>query len=128
MNNNNGAFITKEYLREHKDEIFVFGDNNLRYGKGGSAKLRDESNTYGFITKKAPNNNEESFYKRGEYEFVYQEERNKLMSEIKNNSDKLFLISKVGAGLANRYGIFEDVIEKNIKKDLESFRNVKFLW
>lgn len=50
------------------------------------------------------------------------------MSEIKNNSDKLFLISKVGAGLANRYGIFEDVIEKNIKKDLESFRNVKFLW
>ena len=44
--------ITQKYLREHSNEIFVFGDNILRKGHGGAAALRNEPNTYGFITKK----------------------------------------------------------------------------
>jgi len=48
--------MTKEYLRAHPEVIFVFGDNLIHRGKGGAAKLRDEPNTYGFITKKYPNN------------------------------------------------------------------------
>lgn len=120
--------ITKQYLRRHPNHVFVFGDNNLRRGKGGAAYLRDELNTYGFITKKKPNNFDSSFYTVDEYIKVYKEEINKLISEIKEYDDRIYLISKLGAGLANKYRIFEEVIEKNIKEDLKNFNNVKFLW
>jgi hypothetical protein len=136
--------ITAEYLRSHPNEIFVFGDNNLRKGKGGAAFLRDEKNVYGFITKKYPSNDDDSFYRPDEYENIYWEEIQKLRNHIlifngrfmvdKNENIidtkeiyKIFLISKLGAGRANRYHIFEEVIEPNIKKDLD-YENVKFLW
>jgi hypothetical protein len=34
-------YITKKYLENHPNHIFVFGDNSLRQGKGGAASLRD---------------------------------------------------------------------------------------
>ena len=57
------------------------------------------------------------------------EERNeKLKKVITENPDKTYLISKLGAGLANRYMIFETIIGPNIKKELLHFKNVRFLW
>lgn len=53
--------ITKYWLKKHLECIFVFGDNLIREGYGGAAILRDEPNTYGFITKKYPDNKNESF-------------------------------------------------------------------
>lgn len=47
---------------------------------------------------------------------------------MEHNRDVEFLISKLGAGLANKYGIFEEVIEPHIKADLSDFENVRFLW
>lgn len=120
--------VTKEYLKEHPNEIFVFGDNLIRKGKEGAAIHRDESNTYGFITKKYPHNRDSDFYKPGKYEDRYILEIWKLQKKIKANPDKIFLISKLGAGLANRFGIFEQVIEPHIKEILGQFSNVKFLW
>jgi len=121
-------FITEKYLNDHPDEIFVFGDNVLRVGKGGAAILRDHPQSYGFITKKKPTNEDNAFYMPMEYVEVYCEEIKKLEEVIKNNKDKTFLISKLGAGLANRFGIWEDVIEHFIKNDLDEYDNVKFLW
>jgi hypothetical protein len=120
--------ITKEYLRQNPDHVFVFGDNIARRGKGGAAILRDESNTYGFITKEFPNNSTGSFYTINEYRRIYKYEIFKLKVELHSNSDKLYLISKLGAGLANKFHIFEEIIELNIKNDLKDFKNVKFLW
>jgi len=120
--------ITREYLISHPDHIFVFGDNLLRKGKGGAAILRDEPNTYGFITKKYPDNNDKSFYTPDEYYDVYQKQIDALRGLMMANSEKVFLISKLGAGLANRYSIFEKIIEPNIRKDLSMFDNKKFLW
>jgi hypothetical protein len=120
--------ITKEYLQKHPNEIFVFGDNIIRKGYNGAAKLRDEKNAYGFITKKYPDNNDISFYTPDEYKDVYFDEIKKLKSVIELHQDKLFLISKLGSGLANRYRIFESVIEPNIMRDLSKFDNVEFLW
>jgi hypothetical protein len=48
--------IAREYLRSHPDHVFVFGDNLLGRGLGGAAALRREPNTFGFITKKRPDN------------------------------------------------------------------------
>jgi hypothetical protein len=120
--------ITKEYLREHPDHVFVFGDNLLRQGKGGAATLRDEPNTYGFITKKAPNNKDESFYRPDEYVPVFAKEVLKLGMEMVLNPEKTYLISKLGAGLANKYGIWEKILEPQLKVAFEFYPNVRFLW
>jgi hypothetical protein len=121
--------ITKSYLRENPDVIFVFGDNTSRTGFGGAAKLRNEPNTYGFITKKRPTRNPEDYYTVEEYgSKVYPVEAKKLRREMIIRHNKTFLISKLGAGLANKFGIFEKVIKPNIREDIKGLPNVKFLW
>lgn len=119
--------ITAEYLRAHPDHIFVFGDNTIRKGKGGAATLRDEPNTWGFITKKLPNNHDDSFYRPADYQKVFHEERQKLIDEIVNHPERTYLISKLGAGLANRYRIWEEVIRPGLVV-LGYFKNVVFLF
>ena len=107
-------YVTEKFLRDNPNVIFVFGDNTIRKGKGGAAKLRGEPNTHGFITKKYPNNNDESFYHVEEYIKVFGDELDLLTDKIKSNPDKTYLISKLGSGLANRYNIYESVVEPNI--------------
>lgn len=119
--------ITKEYLRAHPDHIFVFGDNLLRKGRGGAAILRDEPNARGFITKKAPNNEDESFYRPGEYSLVFRKELYDLSWEIFDHPDRTYLITPLGAGLANRYNIWEKVIKPGLET-IRAFPNVVFLW
>ena len=120
--------ITREYLEQHPDEIFVFVDNLFHYGKGGAAALRDLPNTYGFVTKYRPCNEDGCFYTTTDYRQIYNSQIILLKAAIKHNPDKVFLISKVGSGLANRYGIFECIIEPNMKYDLRGLENVRFLW
>ena len=120
--------IDEKFLRDNPDHIFVFGDNRLRTGKGGAAKLRDEPNVYGFITKKFPNNRELSFYKPQEYHEVFEREMQKLIDTIERNSDKIYMVSKLGAGLANKYYIWEKVIEPQLKSLLSKYSNVMFLF
>jgi hypothetical protein len=55
-------------IKNNPKKIFVFGDNNLRYGKGGQAIIRDLPNTIGLRTKKAPNNQLSSFYSDSDLE------------------------------------------------------------
>lgn len=119
--------ITKKFLKENSDCIFVFGDNSLRIGYGGAAALRDEPNAYGFITKKAPNNLDASFYKPEEYEEIFYQELMKLCDLIENNTKKKFLISKLGSGLANRFGIWEQIILPKLEL-LRGEPNVELLW
>jgi len=105
-------YVEAEFLRSNPDVVFVFGDNLLRKGKGGAAKLRDEPNAYGFITKKYPNWKDDSFYRPEEYLPIFREELNKLNRELFDNvGRKVFLITKLGAGLANKYNIYEEVIK-----------------
>ena len=120
--------ITRKYLIDNPNHIFVFGDNLIRKGYGGAAKLRGLPNSYGFVTKKYPNNNDESFYTPDEYHDIYQREMDALRSLMLVNKDVIYLISKLGAGLANRYNIFEKIIEPNIREDLSMFENKRFLW
>lgn len=121
-------FITERYLKNNVDEIFVFGDNCKRFGNGGAAKLRDLPNTYGFITKKYPGNKDKDFYTIEEYDKVFREEVYMLTVQINLNPYKIYLISKLGSGLANRFGIYESIIEPNLKKIFSKYDNVKFLY
>lgn len=120
--------VTQEFLDFHINAYFVFGDNLQRWGHGGAAKLRDHPRAIGFITKKFPDNKDESFYKPEEYSSVFFEELKKLKKIIAKSPDKKFYISQLGAGLANKYFIWQKLIHHNIVKELEKFDNVIFCW
>ena len=120
--------ITYEFLDYNPNAYFIFGDNLERVGYGGAAALRDHPHAIGFITKKSPNNNDHSFYRPEEYIPIFNEELKKLVKIVASKPDKIFYISQLGAGLANRYKIWEKVIKNNILKTFESFENVIFCW
>jgi len=119
--------VDGEYLEKHPDHVFVFGDNCLRSGYGGGAKVRDYPNTYGFITKKYPARNNEAYYIPEEYRPVFKMELEKLKATIRENKDKTFLISQIGSGLANKYKIWETIIHLGLEA-LTEFDNVIFLY
>ena len=120
--------ITQEFLDNNLNAYFVFGDNLERYGHGGAAKLRDHPHAIGFITKKFPDNKDESFYKPEEYSPVFFEELEKLKRIIQKRPDKTFYISQLGGGLANRYKIWEKLIRHNLVRSLTDLDNVVFCW
>lgn len=119
--------ITRKYLHENPTHIFVFGDNTLRKGDAGAASLRNELNTYGFITKRYPDNIDGAFYTPDEYFKVFQSELKKLQKEIETNTDRIYLISRLGAGLANRFNIWENIVKIGLR-NLRKYNNVKFLY
>lgn len=97
-------------------------------GKGGAAALRHHPQSLGFITKKLPTHFEKDYYTPEEYRPVFEKEIKYLKDIISDNPDKYFLISPIGSGLANHFGIFEEVIDGRIQKELSQFKNVIFLW
>jgi hypothetical protein len=120
--------VTGRMLQEHiNDWVFVFGDNLLHKGYRGAATLRGYPNAWGFITKKYPNNENDSFYKVGGYQSIFDGELCKLELFITLNPNKKFLISQLGSGLANRYGVWEKVIKPGLEC-LRKHPNVIFLW
>lgn len=49
-------------VRQHPFKVFVFGDNLMRYGKGGQAVIRDVPNTLGVATKAEPTMARDAFF------------------------------------------------------------------
>ena len=120
--------ISQEFLDYNPDSYFVFGDNLIRQGYGGAAKLRDHPHALGFITKKYPDDMDNSFYRLDEYSPVFFEELGKLKIIIQKHQNKTFYISQLGGGLANKFRIWETLIHSNLVKELECFDNVVFCW
>lgn len=98
-------FITRQDLKDNKNKIFVFGDNDERSGYGGQAKeMRGESNAIGVPTKKSPNNTPDSYYT--DLEFDENKKKinfaiNKIINEIKNGKTIVFPNNGIGTGLAD---------------------------
>ncbi len=120
--------ISKQFLDNNPNSYFVFGDNTIRKGYGGAAALRDHPQAIGFITKKFPDNRDTSFYDPEEYESLFFDELEKLENRIIEQQDKIFYITQLGGGLANRYKIWDVLIKPNIVGKLTKFDNVVFCW
>jgi hypothetical protein len=120
--------VTKQFLDENPNAVFVFGDNFRRAGYGGAAALRDHKQTYGFITKRNPDNMDQSFYRPDNYRFDFNVYVLELRLFIEKNNDKTFYISQLGGGLANRYKIWEEVVKPGLEKNISHYDNVIFLW
>lgn len=62
-------FITREYVRENRDKLFLFGDNLERRGFGGqAAAMRGEPNAIGIPTKMSPSYRDDAFFSDEEFE------------------------------------------------------------
>ena len=120
--------ITEQFLNEHKDAYFVYGDNLQRTGLGGAAKLRPHPRAIGFVTKKAPDDHQKSFFRPEEYASMFFDQLKQLENIIKANPNNIYYISKLGSGLANRHRIWELLIRHNIIDDLRDYNNVVFCW
>tara|TARA_B100001287_G_scaffold275276_1_gene282498 strand:- start:2813 stop:7606 length:4794 start_codon:yes stop_codon:yes gene_type:complete len=94
--------ITPKYVRSHPKTLFVFGDNDLRQGKKGQAQIRDESNTVGIRTKKAPKRNKSAYYTDTEYDANVKKLKEDLknISKLSSNYDNVYFIPGIGEGLA----------------------------
>lgn len=122
------TIITEEFLNNNPDTFFVFGDNLEHRGTGGAAKLRGHPRAIGFVTKKAPDHKERSSFTPEEYQKIFFKMLDQLREHVKKNPTQKFYISKLGAGLANRYRIWELVIKHNLTTELAEFDNVVFCW
>ena len=120
--------MTRVYLDEHPEVVFVFGDNTIQKGTGGAAALRDHTQSYGFITKKFPNNHDDSFFTPDDYPEVFEAEMAKLIAEIEARPQKRFMVSKLGGGLANRYRIHHIVIAPRLKQLAAQYDNVELMY
>jgi hypothetical protein len=120
--------ITHELLDSEPNSYVIFGDNLIHQGFGGAAKLRDHPHAIGFITKKFPDNRDDSFYKPEEYVPIFFEELEKLTKLVKNKPDKNFYITQLGGGLANKFYIWQKLIRHNLVRSLEPYSNVVFCW
>lgn len=63
--------ITRQLLREHPNDVWLFGDNLLHVGLGGMAKeMRGEPNAIGIPTKVKPTMDEDAFFHDTDYDWV----------------------------------------------------------
>ncbi len=61
-------FIYREDLKTNQGVMYLFGDNDMRVGKGGQAKeMRGEPNAIGIRVKKAPKTTN-AYYTDEEYQ------------------------------------------------------------
>lgn len=65
----NRGKITPETCRQHRDKVFVFGDNLIHKGKAGQACIRDEPNSFGIPTKRLPSMSDNAFFSDKDEEF-----------------------------------------------------------
>jgi len=53
--------------KTYSNSLFLYGDNDVKFGYGGQAVIRSCKNALGIPTKKCPNNVPTSFYTDNEY-------------------------------------------------------------
>jgi hypothetical protein len=63
-----GRYWTVKDVKNHPDYLFIFGDNDIKRGRGGQAIIRDEPNAIGIPTKKYPTRKLNAYYTDKEYE------------------------------------------------------------
>lgn len=96
-------YITRNDLKSNPTKIFVFGDNDERFGFGGQAKeMRGERNAVGIRVKKSPSMQPYAFYTDEEYDHNIKKIQEDLLTleYLANNKTIVFPENGIGTGLA----------------------------
>ena len=119
--------ITRKYVRNNPQYLFLFGDNLIKNGYGGQAgAMRGEPNCIGIPTKRKPDMNPSSFFSDDIYEeiiSIYEHLFERIKEEyVKGKYEAIVIPSEgLGTGLArlNKYApkIYEYL--QNKLKELE---------
>lgn len=107
-------YYTDEMCKNNPKNLYVFGDNVVRFGKGGQAIIRDNPNAYGIATKMFPSNSIESFFMDTDETFTYVEsDVLKLYGIYKSNvyDNIVFPKDGIGTGLARMYETSPKIFE-----------------
>lgn len=94
--------ITAQICRRYTKIIFVFGDNVQREGYGGQAIIRDEPNSFGIRTKKAPTTKDWAYFTDDNLVEFSNLVKNDLkhLKELQITNPIAFLSSGYGNGMA----------------------------
>ena len=96
--------ITRQFIREHPDALFVYGDNMQQRGLGGQAKeCRGEPNTLGIPTKWKPTWNPDAYFSDKDYDEVVPTimvKFNLLEMKLKQGKDVYYPKMGIGTGRA----------------------------
>lgn len=95
-------FITRQYVRDNRHKLFLFGDNTVGKGFGGQAKeMRGEPNTFGIPTKWIPSRNKQAYFKDKDF-FLVSSAYDELFKKIKSMNYQIIVIPEdgIGTGLA----------------------------
>jgi len=96
--------ITRKFIRDHRNTIFVFGDNVEGGGYGGQAKeARGEPNAWGLPTKWRPDNRNDSFFTDGGFKETkhYIDECFRGILYFKRRGHEIVFFPRIGMGLAD---------------------------
>lgn len=89
-----------ETLRNNPDKVYVFGDNNIRKGKGGQAIIRDEPNALGIRTKLLPSNSSNAFMTDDTYNENILKIDEDIQTILDSGKEVVFPEDGIGTGLA----------------------------
>jgi hypothetical protein len=97
--------ITREYVRDRPDTIFVFGDNMAKKGFGGQAKaMRGMPNAVGIPTKWSPNNTPDAYFCDNDLVKVapsIEAAFDKIKIHMRQGHDVVIPAAGIGTGLAD---------------------------
>jgi hypothetical protein len=95
-------WYTVEDCLANPRNLYIFGDNTKRYGKGGQATIRDCSNSFGVATKFTPSMSKDSFFTDSIECLEIIEEDLRELRELKKNYDNIvFPYDGLGTGLSD---------------------------
>lgn len=118
--------ITRRFIQQNRDTLFVFGDNVERRGFGGQAKeARGEFNAIGLPTKWRPNNDIESFFYEHQFEYIKSIILDTTFKRIEMEKclyKKIVFFPNIGRGLANLQNTAPKILEY-IESQIERIKN-----
>lgn len=90
-----------DLCKKNMDKLFIFGDNELRSGMGGQAIIREQVNSMGICTKKAPGMSDMDFFTDDEYIKnckIIDEDIDNIERYMEENEYKTLILPKFGLG------------------------------
>lgn len=96
-------WYTIEDCLNNPNKLYVFGDNTLRLGNGGQARIRDIPNCFGIATKLSPSVYDNSYFsdKHCDFEYVYNDIYKLYQIHIQKKYDFIvFPYDGLGTGLS----------------------------
>lgn len=94
-------FITKKEIKGHPTWLYVFGDNLIKKGLGGQAKVcRGEPNTLGIPTKRYPTWEECAFFKDEDFDII-KDIIDQILEKIDRDKwERIIIFPRIGEGRA----------------------------